>query len=87
MVAAAAGIPCHGGTSIESSVGTVAALHSYRALPAVTFGSELFGPLPTAEDLLTEPLDYRDGHRYVPQGPGLGVTMDGDKIRHFSFTE
>lgn len=53
----------------------------------MTFGSELFGPLPTVEDLLTEPLEYRDGHLYVPQGPGLGVTVDGDKIRHFSFTE
>ncbi|MQA82833.1 MAG: chloromuconate cycloisomerase [Streptosporangiales bacterium] len=86
-VAAAAGIPCHGGTSIESSIGTVAALHSYCTLPAVTFGSELFGPLLTADDLLTEPLTYRDGHLHVPEGPGLGVSVDEDSVRHFSRKE
>lgn len=86
-VASAAGIPCHGGTSIESSIGTVAALHSYCTLPAVTFGSELFGPLLTADDLLIEPLDYRDGHLRVPDGPGLGVVLDEDKVRHYSREE
>jgi len=83
-VAAAAGLPCHGGTSIESAIGTVAGVHAFCSLPAVTFGSELFGPLLTTEDLLTEPLEYRDGHLHVPSGPGLGITLDEDKVRHFS---
>ena len=49
-VAYAAGIPCHGGTAIESPIATSAAAHLYCSLPAVTYGSELFGPLLMAED-------------------------------------
>jgi muconate cycloisomerase len=37
-----------------------------------------------AEDLLTEPLDYRDGHLHPPHRPGLGITLDEDKIRRFA---
>lgn len=75
-IAAAAGIPCHGGTSIEGPIGTVASLHLACASPAVTWGSELFGPLLMREELLTEPLRYTDGELHLPEGPGLGVELD-----------
>jgi muconate cycloisomerase len=83
-VAAAADIPCHGGTAIEGPIGTVASLQLACALPGVTFGSELFGPLLMKEELLTEPLTYRDGHLYLPDGPGLGVTLDEDAVAAFT---
>jgi muconate cycloisomerase len=83
-VAAAADIPCHGGTAIEGPIGTVASLHLMCALPGVTFGSELFGPLLMREELLTEPLEYRDGHLHLPTGPGLGVTLDPDAVAAFT---
>jgi muconate cycloisomerase len=82
-IGAAAGIPSHGATSIESPVGTAASLHFACAAPGVTWGSELFGPLLMAEDVLTEPLRYADGHLHLPDGPGLGVTLDPDKVRAF----
>src|SRR4051812_11572328 len=75
-IATAAGIPCHGGTSIEGPIGTVASLHLACAMPGVTYGSELFGPLLMAEELLTEPLSYADGTLHLPDGPGLGVELD-----------
>ncbi|GAA4865085.1 muconate/chloromuconate family cycloisomerase [Pseudonocardia benzenivorans] len=80
-VAAAAGIPCHGGTSIESPIGTAASLHLACAAPAVTWGSELFGPLLMREELLTTPLRYADGELHLPDGPGLGVELDPDAVR------
>jgi muconate cycloisomerase len=80
-VAAAAGIPCHGGTAIESPVGTVASLHLACAAPAVTWGSELFGPLLMREELLATPLRYADGELHLPEGPGLGVELDPDAVR------
>ncbi|GAA4877053.1 muconate/chloromuconate family cycloisomerase [Pseudonocardia benzenivorans] len=83
-VAAAAGIPCHGGTSIESPVGTVASLHLACAHPGVTWGSELFGPLLMAEEMLVEPLRYADGSLHLPDGPGLAVELDPDKVRAFT---
>lgn len=83
-IAAAAGIPCHGGTSIEGPIGTVASLHLACASPAVTWGSELFGPLLMREDLLTEPLRYTDGELHLPEGPGLGVELDPAAVARFT---
>lgn len=80
-IAAAAGIPCHGGTSIESPVGTAASLHLACATPGVTWGSELFGPLLMSAELLTTPLRYADGELHLPDGPGLGIELDPAAVR------
>ena len=69
-VAAAAGVLCHGGTAIDGPIGTAATLHLACAMPGVTYGTELFGPLLMREELLTEPLRYADGQLHLPNGPG-----------------
>jgi muconate cycloisomerase len=83
-VAQAAGIACHGGTGIESSLGTLAGAHLLATLPAVTYGSELFGPLLMTDGLLAEPLDYRDGALHLPDGPGLGIDLDEDRVARYT---
>jgi muconate cycloisomerase len=83
-VAQAAGIPCHGGTGIESSLGTLAGAQLMATLPAVTYGSELFGPLLMTDGLLAEPLDYRDGALHLPEGPGLGIDLDEDRVGRYT---
>ncbi|SDQ16043.1 muconate/chloromuconate family cycloisomerase [Actinopolyspora saharensis] len=83
-IAAAADIPCHAGTSIESPVGTAASLHAACAAPAVTWGSELFGPLLMQEEILTTPLHYENGELHLPDGPGLGIDLDPDALRAFA---
>lgn len=83
-IAAAAGIPCHAGTSIESPIGTAATLQLACTAPAVTWGSELFGPLLMREELLATPLRYIDGELHLPDGPGLGVELDPDAVRAFT---
>ena len=83
-IATAAGIPCHGGTSIEGPIGTVASLHLACAMPGVTYGSELFGPLLMREELLTQPLRYADGNLHLPDGPGLGVELDPAAVARFT---
>ncbi|MGH3519960.1 MAG: muconate cycloisomerase family protein [Haloechinothrix sp.] len=83
-IAEAAGLPCHGGTSIESSIGTAAAAHAYAAIPALTFGCELFGPLLLAEDIVVEPLRYSGGTLQVPDRPGLGVRLDEQQMARFA---
>ncbi len=80
-IAAAAGIPCHAGTSIESPIGTAASLQLACTAPAVTWGSELFGPLLMSEELLTTPLRYDGGELHLPEGPGLGVELDLAAVR------
>jgi muconate cycloisomerase len=83
-VAQAAGIACHGGTGIESSLGTLAGAHLLATLPAVTYGSELFGPLLMTDGLLAEPLDYRDGALHLPDGPGFGIDLDEDRVARYA---
>jgi len=46
----------------------------------LSFGTELFGPLLLTEDILSEPLVYRDFMLQVPTGPGLGIALDRDRI-------
>ncbi|MDQ3155312.1 MAG: muconate/chloromuconate family cycloisomerase [Actinomycetota bacterium] len=79
-IANAADIPCHGGTSIETGIGTAASLHLACAAPGVTWGSELFGPLLFAEEILRTPLRYAGGALHLPDGPGLGVELDLDAV-------
>ncbi|MEV4263435.1 muconate/chloromuconate family cycloisomerase [Kribbella sp. NPDC049584] len=79
-IAAAAGIPCHGGTSIETGIGTAASLQLACAAPGVTWGSELFGPLLFIEEILRTPLSYVDGALQLPDGPGLGVELNPDAV-------
>jgi muconate cycloisomerase len=80
-VAEAAGVPCHGGTAIESSIGTSASLHAYCALPAVTWGCELFGPHLLREEVVSSGPTYGDGHIHVRHAPGLGVELDEAQVK------
>ena len=83
-IGAAAGVGLYGGTMLEGGIGTAASAHVFATLPDLAWGTELFGPLLLTEELLAEPLDYRDFSLGVPAGPGLGVMLDTDKIRFFS---
>lgn len=79
-IAAAAGVAVYGGTMLEAAVGTVASAHVFATFPALPFGTELFGPLLLTEEILEEPLDYRDFSLAVPHGPGLGIALDEERV-------
>ncbi len=83
-VADAAGIGLYGGCLLESSVGAAAHLQVFATLPALPWGCEHFGPQILTEDLVTEPLRFADFQIHLPSGPGLGVTLDPDKLRRFA---
>ena len=36
-----------------------------------------------ADDILTEPFPVRGGQVHVPTGPGLGVTVDQDRLAKY----
>ncbi|MCC3261796.1 muconate cycloisomerase, partial [Paenibacillus polymyxa] len=48
------------------------------------WGTELFGPLLITEEILAQPLDYGDFELTVPAGPGLGITLDEDRVKRFT---
>lgn len=79
----AAGIGLYGGTMLEGGIGTAASAQVFATLPDLAWGTELFGPLLQTEEILTEPLQYRDFSLSVPSGPGLGVTLDEERLARF----
>ena len=82
-IAAASGVSCYGGTFLESSIGTASFLHLVAATPNIDYGNELVGPIWLADDLVQEPVEYRDNHVWVKHGPGLGVDLDEGKVKHY----
>jgi L-alanine-DL-glutamate epimerase-like enolase superfamily enzyme len=63
-------------------IGTAAGLHLSAARQINYFECGYHGILYAQdnEDLLVEPIGFADGHWSVPQGPGLGVEVDEDKL-------
>jgi muconate cycloisomerase len=83
-VARAAGIGLYGGCLLESSIGASAHLQVFAGLRDLAWGCEHFGPQILTDDLVTEPLRFADFHIHLPTGPGIGVTLDQDKLRHYA---
>ena len=36
------------------------------------------------DDIIRMPFEFRDGHLVVPDGPGLGVEVDEEKLRRYA---
>lgn len=83
-VAEAAGIGLYGGCLLESSIGAAAHLHAFAGLRELAWGCEHFGPQILTDDLVEEPLRFEDFRVHLPAGPGIGVTLDRDKLRRYA---
>ena len=77
--AQAGGLDVLFGSTVELGPGTAAALH-LAAGCGITAPSDLVGPGLLSADVVAEDLAYHDGQLPVPQGPGLGVTLDAGKL-------
>ncbi|OLP44904.1 muconate/chloromuconate family cycloisomerase [Rhizobium oryziradicis] len=82
-IADAAGIGLYGGTMLEGAFGTIASAHVFSTFNQLQWGTELFGPLLLTEEILTTPLDYSDFELTVPNGPGLGIELDEERVAFF----
>ena len=79
----------------ETGVGNAANLHLAGSAAAVRHGcvlpiTGLEGKMPTKiagrwylDDLIREPFKYEDGCLIVPEGPGLGISLDEDKLAKY----
>lgn len=83
-IADAAGIGLYGGTMLEGAVGTIASAQVFSTFAALQWGTELFGPLLLTEEILHRPLDYSDFELTVPDGPGLGIELDEERVAFFA---
>lgn len=79
-IAALAGIDLYGGTMLEGPVGSIASAHVFSTFERLAYGTELFGPLLLTEEILKQPLRYEDFQLHIPQGSGLGIEVDEDRI-------
>lgn len=82
-VGTAAGIGVFGGTMLEGSIGSVASAHVFSVCPQMSWGTELFGPLLLRDDVVVERPTYHAFQLQLPDGPGLGVQIDPDKLAHY----
>lgn len=82
-VADAAGVLLYGGTMLEGSIGSIASAHGFSALPQLAWGTELFGPLLLKDDIVTARPQYRDFDLHIPEGPGLGLQIDEEKLAFY----
>ncbi|OYD23706.1 muconate cycloisomerase [Oceanimonas baumannii] len=82
-VASAAGIGLYGGTLLEGTIGSVASLHAWATLDTLHWGTEMFGPLLLKDDIVETPLHFHNNGVALPEGPGLGVTINEDKLAEY----
>lgn len=81
--------------SAETGIGTAAGLHLAAAAAVAELPCLLMASAPAEraatqvaarmylDDLITEPLSYRDGRLVIPEGPGLGVDLDEAKLERY----
>ncbi len=86
-LAAAAGAGAVVTTSIDSGVGTAAALHLAATLPPGGPACGLATGSLLAADLITHPLVARCGRMELPDGPGLGVELDEEQLARYGGVE
>ncbi|WP_246020526.1 muconate/chloromuconate family cycloisomerase [Aliigemmobacter aestuarii] len=82
-IAQAAGLGLYGGTMLETGLGTAAALQLFATVERLDWGTEFFGPLLLTDEILANPITYRDFCVEIPKGAGIGATLDADKIAFF----
>lgn len=82
-IADAANIELYGGTMLEGAIGTMASAHVFSTFRELQWGTELFGPLLLTEEILQQPLSYRDFELALPIDPGLGIALDEDRVQFF----
>lgn len=87
------------GGSIEMGIGNAANLHlgvslERAILPSVCPVTRLSGGdgpevagVYYLDDIVTEPLRFSDGKVICPDGPGLGVDVDEEKLRHYALAD
>lgn len=74
------GISALMGSTVELSIGTAARAHLAVSIPNLTFPCYMSGPLVYQEQIVAEKVRYAEGHIIVPEGPGLGLELDPEKL-------
>jgi muconate cycloisomerase len=82
-IAEASDISLYGGTLLEGTIGSVASAQAFSTLRNMSWGTELFGPLLLTDDIVKNRIEYSNGSMRLPQGAGLGLELDLDKLNFY----
>ncbi len=86
QIARAAGIPIYPGNQPSTSIGSANAAHFFAATDIATLGGDFhIGPAGwLADDIVKQPLRIEQGFAYVPQGLGIGMDIDEEKLEKYA---
>ena len=70
------GKPCWRGSEVDLGISETMGLHIAAASINCTIPSDIFGELVRVDDLLVDGIVFENGAAIVPQGEGLGVSLD-----------
>ncbi len=94
-VARAGGLPCNVNGSMETGVGNLANIQLAAAAPSVTLSCVVpvstpaeaqkgqIGGIYYTDDFIRTPMKIRDGSVRVPDGPGMGIEVDEEKVQRY----
>lgn len=80
-----AGLPVLKHSLGELGVATYAGAHLLATMPNALFASQAYGSF-LADDIVegASPLPYRNGRLSVPDGPGLGIKLDAERVGKYA---
>ncbi|WP_010280999.1 mandelate racemase/muconate lactonizing enzyme family protein [Bacillus timonensis] len=80
-IAEAAGLQCLLSTTQEMSIGTAATCHMGAVVPELHYAGDVIGPVLYKQDVTKERVKYVGPRMFLPEGVGLGVELDEDKLQ------
>jgi muconate cycloisomerase len=83
-LAEAAGLKCLIGTDQESTLGTAAQIHVGVSMPNLPLPCDPMGPVLYMASPAKARIRAEGSYLYPPEGPGLGVELDEDKLKELT---
>lgn len=82
-IADAAGIPIWHGSGNDLGITETSFVHAAAVCRNCILASDFVGGWTREDDLIVEPLTFKDGYTPVPQKPGLGCELDMDAVEKY----
>ncbi|MEM2905420.1 MAG: mandelate racemase/muconate lactonizing enzyme family protein [Candidatus Bathyarchaeia archaeon] len=82
-IAEVAGIPVWHGSGVDLGLLEASYVHACAATSNATLTSDIFSEFCRVDDLITEPIEIKNGLAKVPQKPGLGVELDEKALEKY----
>jgi muconate cycloisomerase len=74
---------CWRGSEVDLGISETMGLHIAAATINCTIPSDIFGELVRVDDLIVDPIVFENGAALVPQGEGLGVSLDAAAVEKY----